>query len=388
MKRNGWVGAVLLLGFMGFLMNCGGGSDSDSTYITAYSIETIMPVGATQQYVVGGTYSDSSTHEATTLAAWQSSNPAVATIDPATGLLKAVTPGTTTISQTVGNITSSLSLKVVAGTLTGIAVTPAFPSVPVGVKKQFVALGTFSDNSIHDITSLVTWNSTPPGVASIDSNGLATTLIPGASTISCSLGGVSGSTTMTVTNATLSSLSVTTTSQGGSSVTLPAGVKLQFTATGTFSDASTHNLNSNVTWASTNTAVATVSSLGRVTAVAPGTAQITAISTLPGSAPSASATVTVNTATLASLATAVSVPVGAVQQFGTNTSYSNGTVVDTSQNAFYTSFNTAAATITSTTGVATAKASGLATITANPVNGPIAGLATPAVNLIVSPYFF
>ena len=52
-----------------------------------------------------------------------------------------------------------------------------------------------------------------------------------------------------------------------------------FTATGTFSDATTADLAGAVTWTSTNPAVATVDPTGQVTAVTPGATQIVATST-------------------------------------------------------------------------------------------------------------
>jgi plastocyanin len=58
--------------------------------------------------------------------------------------------------------------------------------------------------------------------------------------------------------------------------TITAGSNDGFTAKGNFSDNSTQDLTSQVTWASANTAVATINSSGIATGVAPGTSTITA----------------------------------------------------------------------------------------------------------------
>ena len=58
--------------------------------------------------------------------------------------------------------------------------------------------------------------------------------------------------------------------------TISVGTQQQFTATGTFSDGSTANINSQVTWSSSNTGVATVSTSGVAAAVSIGTSKITA----------------------------------------------------------------------------------------------------------------
>jgi len=43
--------------------------------------------------------------------------------------------------------------------LTAIAVTPADSSMPLGLKQQFTAIGTYSDGTSSDITNSVTWSS-------------------------------------------------------------------------------------------------------------------------------------------------------------------------------------------------------------------------------------
>ena len=78
------------------------------------------------------------------------------------------------------------------------------------------------------------------------------------------------------------------------SPTISAGTQQQFTATGTFSNGSTANVNSLVTWSSSNPAVATVGVTGVATALSPGSSVITATQgTLK-----ATATITVQTAPL------------------------------------------------------------------------------------------
>ncbi len=74
---------------------------------------------------------------------------------------------------------------------------------------------------------------------------------------------------------TLNSIAVTP-----ANPSIAAGTTEQFMATGTYSDGTTQNLTSQVTWASANTSVATISnasgSQGKATAVAPGTSAISA----------------------------------------------------------------------------------------------------------------
>jgi plastocyanin len=153
---------------------------------------TIAP-GNTQQYTAMGTFSDNTTADITNQVAWSSTNTAVATISN-TGLASGVAAGTTTIMATQGNITGSTGLTVNSSSLQSIAVTPANPSVAKGLTQQFHAMGTFSDGSSRDVTSQVTWASSNTAVATISnaagSQGLATGVTPGTSTITATEGNV------------------------------------------------------------------------------------------------------------------------------------------------------------------------------------------------------
>jgi len=86
--------------------------------------------------------------------------------------------------------------------LVSISITPMNPSIALGTTEQFTATGTFSDNSMRNITSSVTWMSSALNVASISNvasfNGLATTVSIGVTTITAKSGSISGFTTITV----------------------------------------------------------------------------------------------------------------------------------------------------------------------------------------------
>ena len=77
---------------------------------------------------------------------------------------------------------------------------------------------------------------------------------------------------LSVSTATLQSIAVTP-----SNPSISPSKTQQFTATGTYSDGSTKNITTTVTWASSNNAVATIgTSTGLATGVTAGTSQITA----------------------------------------------------------------------------------------------------------------
>jgi Bacterial Ig-like domain (group 2) len=91
---------------------------------------------------------------------------------------------------------------VTSATLISIAITPANPSIVIGTNQQFVATGTFSDNTTQDLTTSVTWYSSTAAVAEISnaegSKGLATSVSVGSTTITATSESASVSATLTV----------------------------------------------------------------------------------------------------------------------------------------------------------------------------------------------
>jgi uncharacterized protein YjdB len=156
--------------------------------------------------------------------------------------------------------------------LSSIAVTPATPAaLTVGSNLQFTATATYSDGSTADISSNVTWASDTTGTATISSTGLAAGVAAGTTNITANLFGVT-SPAVSLTVISLSSIDVEPVSPDG----LAVGSTQQFTATGTYSDGSTADISSQVTWASDTPSITTINSAGLATGVAAGTANITA----------------------------------------------------------------------------------------------------------------
>ncbi len=156
-------------------------------------------VGLSEQFTATGTYSDGSTQNLTNTVTWNSATPAVATIS-ATGVATAVGSGTSSITATSNGITSnSAVLTATPPTLVSIAVTPASSSIGVGLAQQFTATGTYTDGSTQNLTTITSWNSGTPAVATISATGLATGVRNGTSAITATAGGItSNSVSLTV----------------------------------------------------------------------------------------------------------------------------------------------------------------------------------------------
>jgi uncharacterized protein YjdB len=299
-------------------------SQSTTATVTAPTISAIsvtpegmtLPIGIGQQFTATAIYSDGSSADLTSGVIWTSSAPTVASID-STGLASMLAPGTTTVTATVGSLTDSTSLTVVAAHLTSISVSPSTTSLALGTEQQFTATGTFDDGSTQVLPS-VQWSSSAQNVLTVSSTGLGTAMVAGTSTVTATSGSISGTASVTVTSATLVSLAI-----APANSTMPDEANKQFTATGTFSDTTTQDLTQLVLWKSSNPAVAIINASGLVTSVATGS---TTIQASVGSVVQ-STTLTVSNVALASIAIAPSNPTiskGTLLKFTATATYTDG----------------------------------------------------------------
>jgi hypothetical protein len=350
---------------------------------------TSVANGLTQQFTATGVFSDSSTQDLTSQVTWASSNDAVATVSNAAGsngLATTIGVGSTTVSATSGDVTGDTTLTVTAATLLSIEVSPASASVANGQTQQFTATGLYTDNTTQDLTTQVTWASSDNAVATVSnaagSNGVATTIGLGSATVSATSGAVTDDAALTVTAATLVAIDVSP-----ATASLANGLTLQFTATGVYSDNSTQDLTTQVTWASSNNSVATVSnaggSSGLATSASVGNATVSATSgTVTGNG-----TLTVTAATLMSIEVspaAASVANGLTQQFTATGVFSDNTTQDLTTQVTWTSSDSAVASVSNaagSNGLATATGVGSATVSAT--SGAVTGSTTLTVTQAV-----
>jgi hypothetical protein len=318
-----------------------------------------------------GIFSDNSNQILTADATctWSSSNTGRATISNANGTRGLVTPvaaGAVTITHSCngGAVTGNTTLTVTSATLQGVTITPTNPTIANGTPQQFTAMGTFSDSTVLDITSQVSWSSGTTGTATISnaagSQGLVSSVAAGTSVITALhvASTKSASTTLTVTNATLSSIAITP----ANAVTIGYGTTQQFTAVGTYSDGSTQNITSLVTWASSSTGVASISNVAGSNGLATSiTAGITNITATLGGKTSNTANLDVRIITLISISVTPASPtvtVNGTQQFLAVGTYNDGTQQDLTSQVTWNTSNTAVAVVSSVPG-----SMGLATAT-------------------------
>jgi hypothetical protein len=224
-----------------------------------------VAAGGSVQLTATGTYTDSSMQNLTATATWLSSAPSVATVNA--GLVScnsyANAGGSATISATgataSGTTTGSTTVTCLAPVLKAITVTPAQVTLPTGGTAQLTATGTFASGPPQSLTNTAQWSSSVTGVATVSSTGLVTcnanATVSGSATISATIGTVSGSMSVSCQAAVLKYITVSPERE----CEIPAGGKLQLTATGTYATGAKKNLTATATWSSSAPSVATVS---------------------------------------------------------------------------------------------------------------------------------
>jgi hypothetical protein len=366
-------------------------------------------------------------------AVWSSSNPSVATIDPATGIATSLSAGATAIvaiatnpdgTIVTGTAVYTVTVSSTTEPLASLAVVPASQTaLAVNQTAHFIAIGTTGSGATVNLTNqpatvngatikAAVWSSSSPAVATVDpATGIATAVSAGATAITAIVTNpdgtvVSASAVYTVTVSASAepvvSLAILPASQ--TSLTTGASANVNFIAIGTTGSGATVNLTNQpatingvsvpaAVWGSSNPVVASINAAtGVATPKSAGATAITAIVTNPdGTVVSASApyTVTVPAVTEPYVSLAIVPASQTVTTSGQQARYlalgitGTGATVDLTNapGVLWTTSSSAVATIVSN-GVAQAVGNGVTAITAEVPNPGING--NPADGTVVS----
>ena len=300
------------------------------------------------------------------VVAWSSGNASVATVDAA-GLVTAIANGTTTVTATSGSASGSATVTV-EQSVRAVTVSPAADTL-LAVGDTVRLAGEARDANGHAVAGAeFSWASSDTLVAMVDATGLVTAMGNGTATVTATSGSASESATVTVEQ------QVHGVTVSPAADTLPAlGDTLRLTAEAR--DGNGHVVaGAEFSWASSDTLVAMVDAAGLVTAVANGTATITASS---GSA-SGTATVTVEQgarAVTVSPAADTLLALGDTVRLAAEARDGNGRAVAGAEFSWESSDTLVA--MVDATGLVTATANGTATLTAT--SGSASGSATVTV---------
>ncbi len=288
----------------------------------------------------------------------------------------------TSISATYQSAKGSSSLAIDPAAVVSIAITPQNPSLTPKHSVQLVATGTFTDGSTQDLTSSISWSTSPAGIINISNAGLATGSATGTVTVTATKGSISGSDTLTVAAPVLVSIALSP-----QSTTLTPKHSGQLTAVGTYNDQSTQDISNSVSWSASPDHIVTLDPNGLVTGKSLGTTTVTAVSNNL----SASSQVAVVAPTLESIFISpkrVSIPLGENRQLEAVAQFSDGSVQYWRSLVQWSSSDPSILSM-SNAGAATALSVGTASVTATSgtVSGTVQVQVAPAVvtSLAVAP---
>lgn len=234
------------------------------------------------QLSVTGSFSDASSQDLTFDAAWRSAAPSIATVGDGAadkGRLRGLSPGTSVITASFGGLSAAVTATVTAAALQSLQISPRNATLANLTLFPFRARGSFSDGSARDLTEEVVWSTGNSTLARVDNGvgrkGEVRALLPGMTSISAGLNGISNSTSLTIIGAPPSALSLSPVNS-----TAALGTSLPFSARATLTNGSQRDVTELVTWAVAHTAIADISNLtgqnGLLTAKAQGITQVRA----------------------------------------------------------------------------------------------------------------
>ena len=287
---------------------------------------------------------------------WTTNNPSVATVD-GTGLVTAKDKGTALITATSEGKSGASEITVAPGAVSKVFVTPNPLAMVTGDKQMLIvaaqdATGTLISGHVP------VWVSSDTRVATV-SSGEVTAVGAGTASISATVEGVTGSTSLTVTRPPVGTVSV-----APASITVGQKLRLTATVTDTKGNVVTDRT---VTWSlqPSNSTIASINAgTGEVTGLLPGS--VTAVATSEGKSGSAQVTVTqVPVATVTVSPSSRSVVQNATTTFNATTKdAAGGTLTGRTVTWSLQPSNTTIASIDPTTGLVTGLVTGTVTVAA------------------------
>jgi uncharacterized protein YjdB len=316
-------------------------------------------VGQDVQLAAKATFNNGQEHDVTQTVNWSSVNPSFATVGNTAGsnkgLVHTVKIGTAIIHAVdpvtgVSNSDQDGTVTVLPP-ITSLTITPNVVTIGKPLTFPLKANGNRADNSRSNLSSRVVWTTTPPGIVSIDQNGVITPLVRGTVTVSA-MDPVSG---------------LSTSGAGNAVVTIGARLVGIQVAPDPFNVAVTQNRNAQVigtlrngvmttnlrdivNWSVADPTIATVNNTnnkGAVTGVKIGTTTLTATEPLTGLVSPQTNNLVVRGAPTGVIMSPTSdkVPIGMTDVFKARATFSDGTDQNISEQCDWSIQNPALASV-------------------------------------------
>jgi trimeric autotransporter adhesin len=310
--------------------------DVDLDSIEIIPQQASIASGMQQGFQAIGHYSDGGYQDLSQQVAWSSSNTQVAEVSGST--VNGLAEGSAQISATFNGVHGQANLSVNSALLQHIELSLDKSEVSAGLSTAYSVQGFYSDQSIHDLTAQAALQVDDTSIAAVDStNATINSLQPGTTLVTAQVSGYQSQLSLQVNDAVLTRIEVTP-----SALTLAAGFRQAFKATGIYSNQVAQDLTHQVTWGSSVPQVANVDNRsqarGEVTSLAKGSSVISAY--FDGK--SALAKLTVSDAVLTNVEVSpanISLANGLQQQYAATALYSDGSQKDITSQVQWSSDN-------------------------------------------------
>ncbi len=173
--------------------------------LTVLGGDVSLPAGLHVPVIVLGHYSDGTTADITPNVTFTTGNASIASVSNVAaniGDLSANAQGQTTLTAHVGDLSATVNVNITGAQLQSIDVSAIAGNLLLAQVQAFTATGHYSDGSTQDLTNLVSFNSSNPGVLTISnllgSAGTGIALGLGSTNVTATLLGITGSTTVNV----------------------------------------------------------------------------------------------------------------------------------------------------------------------------------------------
>jgi len=216
-------------------------------------------IGLTQQFNATAVLSDGSIQDITNTVAWNSSDSSIAAID-SKGKVSLLKAGTINITANFMSFSKTVDFQVTNKIISSIEVILPTSNLSVGISSQATCIVTYADSSTEDITNSVIWsvdNNLFSSVSNSESTkGYIETFTEGIVNVSASIGAFTNQKSLTISNASLASITISP-----SETFISSGIDARFQAIGNYDDGTSVDITKNVIWASSNTGLGTISNV-------------------------------------------------------------------------------------------------------------------------------
>ncbi|UCC23889.1 MAG: Ig-like domain-containing protein, partial [Gemmatimonadales bacterium] len=260
-----------------------GAADTAAVNVSELAVDSVAVVPDSTEIRVGGTTTFSASVFDSTGApltgravTWSTGDPAVASIDPSTGVVSGIGTGVTSVTATSEGVSGTGLVAVSPVRVDSLLVTPGVAEIRVGGSTQFSA-AVFDSTGAPLSGRTVTWSIRDPAIATVDpATGVVTGLAEGATIVSATSEGVSDVAVVTVTRLPVASMLISP-----DSTEVRVGGQTTYTAS-VFDSTGAPLTGRTVTWSVSDPGLAitdpVTGSATAVTGLAPGRVILTAVS--------------------------------------------------------------------------------------------------------------